>query len=86
MCKTLIEIEKDVRALTLPDKEILLQKLIDEIDPMEKDLEKIWMNKVRHRREEILGGSVKGIPVETAMKELRRSIDERGNSSSGRSV
>ena len=83
MGKTLIEVEKEVDELTFSDKEILVQKLMDEIDPMEDELKALLLSEVRRRREEILCGKVKGIPLNEAMKEMKRRIDERGNSSSG---
>jgi len=83
MGKTLIEVEKEVDELTFSDKEILVQKLMDEIDPMEDELKALLLSEVRRRREEILSGKVKGIPLNEAMKEMKRRIDERGNSSSG---
>jgi putative addiction module component (TIGR02574 family) len=79
---TLIEIEKEVGELTFSDKEILVQKLIDEVDPVDHKLKELWLNEVRRRREEVLSGEVNGIPLDAAMNELKRRINERSKSSS----
>jgi hypothetical protein len=86
MGKTLKEIEKEVEDLTFADKEILVQKLIDEVAPLDLEWKDYWLNEVQRRREEILSGKVKGIPMNEAIGELKRRINERGNSSSRSAV
>ena len=86
MSRTLIEIERDIDALSGEDKEILVRKLIDKIDPMKPELEKAWVNEIRRRRDDLLSGRVQGIPFESATNEIRRSLDEKRDSSSPRSV
>ena len=86
MGKTLREIEKEVEDLTFSDKEILVQKLMDEVAPLNNEWKDHWLTEVQRRREELLSGKVKGIPVNEAVEELKRRINERGNSSSGSAV
>lgn len=86
MARTLMEIKRDIGALSGEDREILLRDLLEEVDPMEPEIEKAWIIEVRRRRDDLLSGRVQGIPFETAMNEIRRSVDERRDSSSARPV
>jgi putative addiction module component (TIGR02574 family) len=84
MGKTLMEIENDIKELTISDKEILAHKLFEEIESINPDNEKAWANESERRLQELIDGKVKGIPAEEVFAELRQALNEKRNLSSSR--
>lgn len=73
---TLEDTEKIVKELSVFDKEILLQKLMDEIDPVDSETEKAWINESRSRLEAMRNGSLDLIDEDDAFIQAFASLDE----------
>lgn len=66
-------------ALLLPDesKAVLAEKLVDYIEThVDSDLERLHLDTVKRRRDEILSGRVQGIDGEDALARVRRIVNQ----------
>ena len=77
MARTLDEAVKIVKELSEADREALLQKLIDESDPVESDIEKTWVEESRSRLQAMRDGKLELIGEDEAFSLAVKSLDEK---------
>jgi len=77
MGKTLAEVEKDVMALPYEDREILAHRLFGDMQSVDPEIEKSWGDEADRRLDELLNGTVKGIPAEEVSAEVRKALNEQ---------
>jgi uncharacterized membrane protein len=77
MATTLEQAERIVKELSEADRETLLQKLIDEIDPVDSEIEKAWTEESRSRLQAMREGSLDLIDEDEAFSRAMKSLDEK---------
>lgn len=72
MARPVKELEKELMELPAEERARLAHELIVSLDgPADEGVEEAWLEEVTRRDKEVTEGTVKGIPVEEAMKRLR---------------
>ena len=75
MARPLSQIEKEVRALSTAEKEVLLRVLWEELDgPADPEVEAAWLREVSRRSEEIDSGAVQGVPADEVFRRLHSQL------------
>lgn len=75
MARPLSKIRKDIQALTDENKEILLRELIAGLDePVDEDVERVWLEEAHRRLKELDADSVKTVPAEEVFERLRSRL------------
>ena len=77
MGKTLVEVERIVNELSVSDKQTLLQKLIDETDPVDSEIEKAWIEESKSRLQAMKEGVLELIDEEEAFSQAFSSLNEK---------
>ncbi|HUQ68434.1 MAG TPA: addiction module protein [Planctomycetaceae bacterium] len=78
--ETLIE---QARQLTTPDKLLLVDRILEELDPIEAGLiDEESLAEYQRRADEMRSGAEPGIPWEEALEGVRRELHEDRHSSS----
>jgi hypothetical protein len=77
MAATLEQAERIVKELSEADKEILLQKLIDETDPVDSEIERAWIEESRSRLQAMRDGTLELIDENEAFSQAFKSLDEK---------
>jgi len=77
MSKSLKEVEQQILELSPEDKESLAHRLYIEIESMNPDIEKSWIDESERRLQELINGKVKGIPAKEVFKRVRVSLNEQ---------
>ena len=69
------ELEKEVMQLPAASRALLADKLVESLDSAELDeLQKEWSAEAVRRRDEVRSGSVRPIPAEEVLNEIRRIV------------
>ena len=76
MGRTLREIEMDIKELSISEKEILAQKLFKELESIDPEIEKSWMDEADRRWQDIESAKVKTVPGHIVRDEARNFINE----------
>ena len=75
MARTLRDIERDIRALSVQERARLLKALISDLDaPADPDAERAWMTEAERRLAEIESGAVETIPGSEVLNEARSRL------------
>ncbi|MDH5656178.1 MAG: addiction module protein [Spirochaetia bacterium] len=78
MGKTLIEIEKDVKNLTISEKELLVDELLLEIDPTPRaEVDRLRHELIKQRYADVAEGRVQGVDGEAVVAKIRKSLNEK---------
>ncbi|HLX71369.1 MAG TPA: addiction module protein [Verrucomicrobiae bacterium] len=79
---TLEQVTHDASELSLHDREILLARLIRDLDPVEEfssaEIEEAWDKEIARRIEEIESGKVQTVPAEEVFARIQSRLDEAG--------
>jgi len=76
MTATLEQAEKIIRELSEADKEALLQKLIDETDPVDSEIKKAWIEESKSRIQAMRNGTLELIDEDEAFSQAFKSLNE----------
>lgn len=79
MSRTLAEVEKDIMELPYEDREILAHRLLGDMQSVDSEVAAAWVDEADRRLEELLNGTVKGIPAEEVFAEVRKALNEQRN-------
>lgn len=72
MPRQIIELERQIRALSGEEKVELLRVLVEELDaPADPDVERAWLETSQRRYRELVEGKVEGIPGPRVFQRLR---------------
>ena len=75
MAKTVEDIENEIRSLSTDDRMHLLRDLIADLDgPMDKNVEKAWLDEAERRYKELKEGEVELIPAEEVFSQARARL------------
>jgi len=75
MAPTIVEIEKQIRALSTADKAEILRMLIAELDEeVDEDIERAWLEEAQRRYYELQSGTVKAIPAAEVFERARSRL------------
>jgi putative addiction module component (TIGR02574 family) len=72
MARALVDIERDILALSQKERTELLRKLIDDLDaPRDANSEAAWLKESERRLDEIENGTARTFPADDVMKDAR---------------
>ena len=75
MARPLAQIQEDIRALGVREKEALLRVLWEEIDgPGDADVDAAWLEEAKRRDQELEAGTVETIPADEVFRSLEDSL------------
>ncbi len=75
MTLTIEQIAEQVLNLPSDARALLADRLVESLDPLEDEaIRAVWMAEARRRLEEVRSGTVKTIPGEEALAQVRRSL------------
>lgn len=77
MASTLEQAEKIISELSESDRETLLQKLIDTVDPIDSEIEQAWIEESKSRLQAMREGTLPLIDEEEAFFRAFKSLDEK---------
>lgn len=77
MARTLKEAEDIIKELSTSDRQILLQRLIDEADPVDVEIEKAWLQESKIRLDAMRDGRLDLIDEDQAFLIAEASLDEK---------
>jgi len=75
MPHTLEEIEAAARELPEEEREILIQKLLDGLNPVQEEIDLLWIEECEKRYNEIISGKTKTITAEQVFSEIRTRLN-----------
>ena len=76
MARALADIEKEIRALSRSDQELLIRTLLEELDgPPDSSVDQAWLEEVQRRSAELDDGSVKPIPADEVFRSVRAALN-----------
>ena len=71
MARPVAIIQKEIRSLSVAEKEEVLRTLLEELDgPPDPDVEAAWLEEVERRAAELDAGKVQCIPAEEVFRNL----------------
>lgn len=79
MGKSLEEARKIISELSPEDREILTIELGLEMEKVDPEIEKAWIEEAERRWQDFQSGKVKGIPAEEVFEEIERELNEKRN-------
>ncbi|MBI4754472.1 MAG: addiction module protein [Betaproteobacteria bacterium] len=75
MLMTVEQIAEEALALPSEARALLADRLVESLDPAEDGLiRQVWMREARRRIDEVRSGSVKTIPAEDVLAQVRQAI------------
>jgi Putative addiction module component len=75
MALPLAKIQAEIHDLSVPEKEILLRVLWEELDgSSESDVDAVWLEEAKRRDQEIENGTVEMIPADEVFLVLEASL------------
>jgi putative addiction module component (TIGR02574 family) len=75
MARRIAQIEEEIRALSISDKELLMRTLWEELDgPPDPNVDAAWLEETRRRDTEIDEGVVELLPADEVFKRLEASL------------
>lgn len=77
MARTLEEVVRDAMELPYEEREILIHRLFGDMQSVDPEIEKSWGDEADRRLDELLNGTVKGIPAEEVFAEVRKALNEQ---------
>ncbi len=77
MAMTLEQVERIINELSESDRETLLQRLIDKVDPVDSEVEKAWIEESRSRLQAMREGKLELIDEDEAFSRAFKSLDEK---------
>ena len=77
MATTLEQAERIINELSESDRETLLQKLIDKVDPVDSEIEKAWIHESNSRLQAMREGTLVLIDEDEAFSQAFKSLDEK---------
>lgn len=66
------ELMEMVESLPVEIKTKLIEKILESLNPTQKEIDKLWAEEAEKRVEEIKSGKVKTIPAEKVFEEVKR--------------
>jgi len=86
MSAQLEQARKALKELSADEKELLYFEFLEDMEKIDPEIEKAWLDEAERRLNDIKSGKVKTIPAEKVFADARRMLNERrGISSSGKS-
>ena len=78
MGKTLVEIEKDVKGLTISEKELLVDELLLEIDPTPRaEVDRLRHELIKRRYTDVIEGKVQGVDGDAVVEKIRTKLNKK---------
>lgn len=75
MARAVSDIYDDIQALGAAEKKDLLQALVAELDaPADSNVEKVWLHEAQTRYQELVDGTVQGVPGNLVLERLRARL------------
>lgn len=75
MARPLAQIQEEIRALSVTEKETLLRILWEELDGTgDPDVDAAWLEEAKRRDQEIEDGTVETIPADDVFRTLEASL------------
>jgi cell division GTPase FtsZ len=75
MARAVPDIYNDIQSLSESEKKDLLQALVAELDaPADPEVEKAWLKEAQRRYQELVDGTVQGIPGTVVFERLRARL------------
>jgi putative addiction module component (TIGR02574 family) len=75
MSSQLVELQKQIRALSHEDKLEIIRSLIEALDgPPDADAEQAWLDEARRRQQEVQRGDVTAIPGDEVFTRARSRL------------
>lgn len=75
MARALADIEQEIRALSMGERNQLLKSLISELDaPADPDAEQAWLKESERRLSQIEAGTATTIPGDAVLREARARL------------
>jgi hypothetical protein len=75
MARPLAQIQEEIRALSVTEKETLLRVLWEELDgTSDPDVDAAWLEESKRRDQEIEDGTVEMIPADDVFRTLEESL------------
>jgi len=69
------ELIYEVMSLPVEVRTVLVNKLLESLNPPNKEIDKLWAKEAEKRVEDIRTGKVKTIPGEEVFEKIRRKIN-----------
>jgi putative addiction module component (TIGR02574 family) len=79
MARTLDEVRQAVNELSPEDREILAIELGLEMEKVDPEIEKAWIEEAKRRWKEFEEGKVEGIPAEEVFTRVKQKLHEARN-------
>lgn len=75
MARTVHEIEEEIRALAVADRDRLLRDLVADLDgKKDPEVEAAWLAEAQKRYEGLKSGAVKAIPADEVIRKARAGL------------
>ncbi len=71
MTATALELFTMVEALSIDEKSLLVERLLESMNPTDKEIDDLWKIEVERRIDEVESGKVKTIPGDEVFAEIR---------------
>ncbi|HET8551433.1 MAG TPA: addiction module protein [Gammaproteobacteria bacterium] len=76
MARPVHEIEKEIRLLSIPDRDQLLRDIIADINgESDRDVEAAWIKEAQARYQQLKEGVVEPVPVEEVIRKARHRLN-----------
>ena len=70
------ELMSEIESLPIEIKTELIDRLLNSINPSQKDIDKLWAKEAEKRVDEIKNGKVKTIPGDTVFSEIQNKFSK----------
>lgn len=78
MRKTLAEIEKEIKNLTISEKEILVDELLLDIDQTPRaEVDRLRHELIKRRYADVIEGRVQGVDGDAVVERIRTKLNEK---------
>lgn len=74
MARRVTEIEADIQALEPADKERLLEFLLDDVGPVDPEIDRAWLEEVQRRSRELDEGKVTAVSWDQVAVDVRARL------------
>ena len=72
MTATTLELFTMAEALSIDEKSLLVERLLESMHPTDKEIDELWKIEVEKRVDDIRSGKVKTIPGHEVFEEIRK--------------
>ncbi len=78
MGRTLLEIEKDIKDLTISEKELLAEGLLLDINQTPRaEVDRLRHELIKRRSSDIIEGRVQGVDGDAVVEKIRKKLNEK---------